>query len=137
MTIVGFNFTKLLAEKNKSKSGEINVSNNISIKEVKKAKLNMGKSKRTGLEINFQFLSKYNPEIGKIELHGKVVMMEKEDKIKKVLEVWEEKKSLPRDIVENLYNSILRKCNVQAIVMSRDIQLPPPIPMPKVKKGKK
>jgi hypothetical protein len=29
-------------------------------------------------------------------------------------------------------NSILAKCNIQAIILTREVNLPPPIPLPKV-----
>ena len=31
-----------------------------------------------------------------------------------------------------LLNTILTKCNVQALILSQEVNLPPPIPMPKV-----
>jgi hypothetical protein len=135
MTIVGFNFSKILVEKNKSSVGKIDIANNVSITEVKEAKLNLGKSKKIGLEFQFLFTSKYKPEIGKIELRGKVIYMDNEETVKKVLKSWEKDKKVPRELLSNLYNTILRKCNIEAIILSRDIQLPPPIPLPKVKQG--
>jgi len=29
-------------------------------------------------------------------------------------------------------NSILGRCNIQALIMSKELNMPPPIPMPKV-----
>ena len=31
-----------------------------------------------------------------------------------------------------LLNALLAKCNVQALILSQDVNLPPPIPLPKV-----
>ena len=43
------------------------------------------------------------------------------------------KQKLPRVAISPiLLNSILNKCNVQALILSQDINLPPPIPLPKV-----
>ncbi|MBD3203559.1 hypothetical protein GF327_04645 [Candidatus Woesearchaeota archaeon] len=136
MTIVGFNFTKMLIEKKKTATGKIDIANNVSIKEVKEAKLNLGNSKKPGLEFQFLFTSNYKEDIGKIELYGKVIYMDKEDNIKKILETWKKEKKVQKELLGSLYNSILSKCNVQAIILSRDIQLPPPIPLPKIKPNK-
>ena len=60
--------------------------------------------------------------------------MDKDDKVKEILKSWKKDNKVDKDILGPIYNTILSKCNVQAIVLSRDIQLPPPIPLPKVKK---
>ncbi|MBN2423216.1 hypothetical protein JXB41_08390 [Candidatus Woesearchaeota archaeon] len=133
MAIVGFNFTKIVVEKNKASVGKIDITNNVSIKEVKEAKLNLGSTKKTGLEFNFIFTSRYNPDMGQIELQGKVVYMDKDEKIKDIMASWKKDKKVPKDILGPIYNSILSKCNIEAIILSREIQLPPPIPLPKLK----
>ena len=133
MTIVGFNFTKILVEKTKTAVGRVDIANNISIKEIKEAKLNLGSTKKLGLEFSFEYTSKYKPDIGHIEILGKVVSMEKEDKVKEIIEKWKTDKKVQKDVLGPIYNSILGKCNVEAIILSRDLQLPPPIPLPKLK----
>jgi hypothetical protein len=35
--------------------------------------------------------------------------------------------------MENILNSILTKCNIQALILSQDVNLPSPIPLPKVR----
>jgi hypothetical protein len=133
MTVVGFDLSKILVEKNKPGIGKIDIANNVSITDVKEAKLNIGDVKKNGLEFTFQYLSEYKPDVAKIEIIGKVVDFEKEEKTKSILEIWKKDKKLPKEILGPIYNSILGKCNVEAIILSRDIQLPPPIPMPKIK----
>ncbi|MFH0875494.1 MAG: hypothetical protein V1859_06135 [archaeon] len=132
MAIVGFDITKIHAEKNKAAVGKIDIANNLSIIDIKEAKLNLGTEKKSGLEFNFLYASRYNPEIGIIEIHGKVIYMEKEDKVKEVLDSWKKDKKIKKDIVSAVYNSILSRCNVQAIILSREVALPAPIPLPKV-----
>jgi hypothetical protein len=132
MGIVGFSFTKMGAEKTKSAQGKVNIQNNVSVTDVKEAKLAFGSSKQSGLEFAFKFTSTYEPALGKIELEGVVVDMEKEDKVKEVLAAWKKDKKVPKEILTGIYNNILNKCNIQALILSRDMQLPPPIPLPKV-----
>jgi len=43
-------------------------------------------------------------------------------------------KQVPKDIMGDILNTILMRCNVEALVLSRDVNLPPPIPMPKVQR---
>ena len=35
-------------------------------------------------------------------------------------------------LAEKIINSILTKCNIQSIILSNTVNLPPPVPMPKV-----
>ena len=86
MTVISFNFTKITAERSKGTKGKLNISNNISIKDIKEA--------------------------------------EKQ---------WKKDKKIPKEIVEEMMSHILSKCNIEALLMSREINLPPPIPLPKVK----
>lgn len=132
MSIVGFNFSKIVIEKNKNAVGKVSIANNLSIKEVKEAKLNLGSKKQSGLEFVFQYTSKYQPEIGKIDLNGFVIYMEAEAKIQEILGSWKKDKKIPKETLEVVYNNILTKCNIEALLLSREVQLPPPIPLPKV-----
>jgi len=133
MPIVGFNFLKINAEKkNKSAEGKINISNDVSIKDVEEA--DFGKNK--GLRMIYTFVSNYNPELGKIELEGDIFFAEKEKTIKDMFKSWEKNKKLPDDIMMNILDFLLMKCNTQSIILSKELNLPPPIPFPKVDRAK-
>ena len=80
MTIVGFNFTKLNTEKHGGIQGRIKVANNVNIKEVDETDLNLGSSQQKGLRFQFQFTSKYEPDIGSITIEGNVLYIEEEKK---------------------------------------------------------
>lgn len=132
MAIVGFNFKKMEVEKNQSIKGKININNNISIKDVKEIDLFAGKNKQKGLNFIYVFISSYEPKIGKIEITGEVHYMIEDKKKKEVINSWKKDKKVPKDIMTDILNTVLARCNIQAIILSRDINLPPPIPLPKV-----
>ena len=133
MTVISFSFTKINTERIKPIKGKLNISNNVSIKDVKSFDLKLGKSKEKALRFDFKFEAVYNPKIGNIELLGEIVYLGKEEKIKETEKLWKKDKKIPKDIVEEIMSNILSKCNIEAILMSREIGLPPPIPLPKVK----
>ena len=109
MAVIGFHYKKMLVEKKKSISGKINVRNNITLKEVKEAKINLGNSKKKGIEFSFEYVSDYQPDIAKINLTGAVVFLGKEEEVKAALEKWEKEKKLPDAVFEEVYNTILAK----------------------------
>lgn len=132
MTLVGLNFTKVLAERKSDINEKINISNNVSIVNVEKSEVSFGVKPQQGLKISFMFHTVYDPDFGNIELHGNLMYIESDKKIKDIAEDWKKDKKLPADLMKPVLNAVLGKCNIQALVLSRDISLPPPIPLPRV-----
>jgi hypothetical protein len=135
MTVVGFNLNKILVEKKKPIKGKVNISNNVKITNAEEQALSLGKTKEKGLKFSFEFSSKYEPEIGEITLVGDIVSIEDEKKVKEITAAWKKDKKLGPDLMTGLLNTVLAKCNIKALILSQEINLPPPIPMPKVKKA--
>ncbi|MDP3765757.1 MAG: hypothetical protein Q8R04_04540 [Nanoarchaeota archaeon] len=130
--IVGFGFTKLSAERKEAAKGKIDINNNVTIKDVQEDNLPLGKDKQNIIRFIFEFTSKYEPEIGTILFEGELLYMEEPKKAKEILSNWKKDKKLPKELMAGLLNTILTKCNIQALILSQEINLPPPIPMPKV-----
>ncbi|MBS3114747.1 hypothetical protein J4448_06620 [Candidatus Woesearchaeota archaeon] len=130
--IVGFGFTKLSAEKKEVAKGKIDINNNVSIKDIKEDSFSLGNNNQNVLKFIFEFTSKYEPNIGNILFEGELLYMEDPKKVKEILSSWKKDKKIPKEIMGGLLNTILTKCNVQALILSQEINLPPPIPMPKV-----
>jgi hypothetical protein len=135
MVMVGFNFTKLHVEKLSPSKGKIKISNNVTIKNVTEKDLSLGKTKEQGINFIFEFVSKYNPGIGEIILTGEILYMEPPEKIKEIMKSWKKDKKLPQPVMTNILNNVLVKSNIQALILSQTVSLPPPIPLPKVSVG--
>ena len=63
---------------------------------------------------------------------GELLYMEEPKKAKEILADWKKDKKMPKELMAGLLNTILTKCNVQALIISQQVNLPPPIPLPKV-----
>jgi len=131
--IIGFNLNKIQVERAPQVKGKLSIRNNVQFKDIQKADLFLGKSKQEGLRFSFEYTAEYEPKAGKILLVGDLVAVEESDKAKEILEGWKKNKKLPKELTTPVLNSILSKCNVEAIILSKEVSLPPPIPMPKVK----
>ena len=103
--IVGFGFTKIIAEKKTPAQGKVDVNNNISIKSI---------------------------ETTDFSLVGEIIYVDEPKNTKEILEYWNKEKKIKNEIMASILNAILSKCNIQALIISQEINLPPPIPMPKV-----
>ena len=132
MTIIGFTFTKMSIEKEGTIRGKISINNNVSIKDVVEVDLALGKAKQKALKFTFEFTSKYEPKVAEILLRGELLYLGDERKIKEITDKWKKDKKIPKDVTKVLLDHVLAKCNIQALILSKDINLPPPIPMPKV-----
>ena len=128
MTIVGFNFTKMGAEKKNDKIGG-NIDVNISLPTIKNIEK---KDDIAGIKdiiaIEFSLTMIYEPKIGVIELSGEILYQG--DKVSKVLKTWKDKKILDGDVALDIYNHIFRRCVIRAFSLADDVRLPPPVTVP-------
>lgn len=132
MPIVGLSFGKIVVEKHKPVKGGVKVNNNVALKDVEKTDLQVGPNKQGAVKFHFEFTAKYEPKIGDMTMNGFLTFVEKPDKIKEILTQWEKEKKLPKEIMGGVLNTVLSRCNVEALIFAREVNLPPPIPLPKV-----
>ena len=134
MSILGINFTKIDAERKAPIKGKININNNIVIEDVKKHDFKL--SDQESLRIEFKFTADYNPNIGTIVIKGDTIIVDLPKKIEEILKQWKKDKKLPEDILAQVMNNLLTKCNIEALVVGREVGLPPTLNMPKIKVDK-
>jgi hypothetical protein len=138
MAIIGFSFTKINAEKtNTAVKGGVSISNNASITGIREIGISLGKQKQPTLGFAFSYTSQYEPKIGSITLEGEVLYLQEQKKLNEITEHWAKTKKLPLDITPMIMNSILSKCNLQVLILARDLNLPSPLPLPKMKTPQK
>ena len=137
MPIVGFNFTKINVERGDITKGDVKVSNNIQLKDVKEIKLKVASEKQKTVQMDFEYTAKYEPKLGEIVLEGHVILIEEAKKAKEIEKTWKKSKKIPEDIIQPVMNSILNRCTIEAIILSREVNLPNPVPLPKIQARKK
>lgn len=132
MTIMGINFTKINVEKKKGTREKVNISNNVAITDVEKINMQFSGADQQGLRYKFTFVTKFEPEIGVINLEGEVIYMTKKDKAEEILALWTKSKRLDPSTMSLIMNNVLNKCNIEAILLSKEMNLPSPVPLPRV-----
>jgi hypothetical protein len=135
MTMLGFNFKEIKVSRKEGVKGKVNIKNNVAITDIKEQDLSLGDKSQNALKFFFEFTSKYEPGLGEILLAGDILFMESTQKTKEILEEWKKSKKVPKDIMAGILNTVLSKCNIEALVLSQKVNLPPPIPMPSVKQA--
>ena len=132
MSVIGIQFNKIIIDKKNTAKGKINVNNNVAVKDVYKTDLTFGTSKQNTLQFDFEFKVHYDPGIADMTFTGFLTYFEKPEVIETVLASWKKDKKVPKEVMTPVLNSLLAKCNIEALEFSREVNLPPPIPMPKV-----
>jgi len=132
MTILGIQFSKIVMEKFGPARGKVTVNNNVAVTEVEKIEITFGATKQDVLRFDFEYKAQYDPKIADITLTGSLTFFDKKEKLTELAAGWKKDKKIPKEIMTTVLNSILTKCNVESLVLSRELGLPPPIPMPKV-----
>lgn len=132
MAILNFGFTKIHVEKYKKPSKQVNVKSGLNIKDVKESTVAKG-TEQKAFSIQFAFEASYQPSVGTIDLAGELLYLADKKQADEIESTWKEKKTLPKDLAYKVFNKILHHCNVEALILSKEIDLPPPMQMPKIK----
>jgi len=92
----------------------------------------MEKRSEGSLEVPFVLTINYNPSIAQISLKGRAYVAGDKSEIEKVYKEYEEKKPPPPVIVQSISNVVF----IESIVISRTLNIPPPIPLPQIPEAK-
>ena len=135
MPIVGFSFDKISGEKNSPITGKVTVKSDIKIESVEEAKLTINKP---CIKLDFNFTVDYEPKVGNLSLRGHIFYLDTPEKVKTTVKDWKSSKRLPENVSLEILNAILTKCNIESLILSDKVNLPPQLPLtrmvPKTKK---
>ena len=80
------------------------------------------------------FTIEYSPDIGNITMIGSVLYLDDPEVIEEILSNWKKNKELPKEVMPQIFDMILAKCNTKSLILADDVNLPSPIRLPRVKK---
>ena len=129
MQVIGFNFKKISAERHKAPEGKININMNITFDKLEKEEEKT--LSQDVMRADFDFSVKYE-NIADFVFLGAVYFTATPEKIKEMIKFWAKEKKLPEEIRVSLINFVLGKCNIKAMQLEEEFNLPSHIPLPKV-----
>jgi hypothetical protein len=88
----------------------------------------MEKKSEDSLEVPFVLTINYNPSVAQISLKGKAYVVGEKNEIGKVYKEYEEKKPPLPVIIQSISNVVF----IEAVLISRTLNIPPPIPLPQM-----
>ncbi len=80
------------------------------------------------LEVPFVFAINYTPAIAQINFRGKAYVAGDQQELVKIHTSYKEKKAPPPVVIQSISNIVF----LESVLISRTLNIPPPIPLPKV-----
>lgn len=130
---MGFNYTKISIEKGKDIFKDLKINNSVDISDIEEVSQDVFKSKEGFLAVKFKYTLEYAPSIAKIDMGGNILVSVEPKLAKEVLKQWKDK-SMPDEFRIPLFNIIFRKAGLRALQLEDEMNLPPHIQMPVIKK---
>ena len=134
MNIISITFNKINAEKKGIPKGKISVNNNVRIESMEETKIGLDKTKTT-IRLSFSFDTKYSPDFADMSIQGEALILDDAKTAKALLDKWKKNKEVDKAIALSVMNNIMAKCSLEAILMARELGLPSPIPLPRIKEA--
>jgi hypothetical protein len=126
MPIIGIALSSMNASKKEDVIGSVKINSNMNITDVKMQDLPALNCQGTSVEFNFTI--KYQDEKDNVKaeigMEGNVIYMGPDSE--KVVKDWKKDKKLPDDLKFQIIRIVSEKCSKKAIMLSDDLQLPPP-----------
>ncbi len=88
----------------------------------------MEKKQDESLEVPFVLSIGFNPSIAQLNLKGNAYVTGEKNEIEKALKDYEQKKPPPQVIIQSVSNVVF----IEAVLISRILNIPPPVPLPQI-----
>ncbi len=129
MPIIGTTLNAIEATKTKVLvEGEVKVNSTPRITGMREVDLDAVGKKAVAME--FTFGSSYEPGLANITVKGELLYVG--PKQAAVLKQWKDKETLPQDVSVEVLNHLFRRCLLKIANLADDLQLPPPLDLPRV-----
>jgi hypothetical protein len=82
--------------------------------------------------VDFRFTANYHASeavVGLIQLEGNLLW---EGDAKALVKGWSSNGQMPPDVAQEIHTVIMSNCIPEAVILARELRLPPPIPIPQV-----
>jgi len=129
MSVVGFALSRILIERKEAIQGKVEIKSKLNIKDMKKENIKLAEGQDV-LRFDFEYEIIYEPDLAKIDMKGHLLIMIDPKQAKELLDAWKKKSQVPEDVKLGVYNTIFHKCNIKALELEEDFNLPPHLQLP-------
>ncbi len=129
MPVLGLTLKSMSASRLGTPRGEIKINSTPRISDIKE--ITIATLNKKALSITFEFVTKYEPDIAEMRIDGEIAYLAANNAA--VLKQWKSKKSIPEEVSVEILNHLFRRCLIKMATFADDLQLPPPIQIPRVR----
>ena len=135
MQVIGFNFSKILAER-EQEIKQTSINTNIEFLDVTKEEVGLLKEGEA-VKISFKYSVTYSEteksekKDGEITFEGNIVLAVTKEESKKLIDSWKNK-TISTSTQIPLVNLILKKCSPKSAMLADELGIPSPLPLPKI-----
>ncbi|MCL1978462.1 MAG: hypothetical protein FWG55_10265 [Candidatus Bathyarchaeota archaeon] len=90
--------------------------------------IGMEKKQNETLEVPYVFSIAYNPSIAQINIKGNAYVNGEKNEVDQVIKDFEQKKPPAQIIIQSISNVVF----IESVLISRTLNMPPPIPLPHI-----
>lgn len=89
--------------------------------------------------VEYKYRVDYNlkePEgksLGYVDVTGEILYADKKEMIEELLKEWNDKRKIDREILSMFVGAAVNEAQIEAIVQAKKVNLPSPVPLPKLK----
>jgi hypothetical protein len=131
MAVIGFSLQRILIERKEDIKGKVEIKSRINITDIAEEKVELLPDKNV-LKFNFEYNITYEPNLATLDFKGHTLITEEPQKAKEILKDWKKKKKIADELRLRVYNVIFQKCNLKALELEEDFNLPPHLPLPRI-----
>ncbi|MBT3324247.1 hypothetical protein HN681_04745 [archaeon] len=133
MPVISFSFDKINIEKKKTLEAPIKVDNGMTIVDLKLEDVPItGGKKEKVLRFFYEYKVDYQPDQAIIEIAGNLVYHDPDGKTDELMKGWKDSKQLPPEMMQQVMNNVLIRCQIKALSLAQDLGLPPHIRIPTI-----
>lgn len=134
MPVFSIGFNKIIVERYKQIEPPIKINTNLKITDVKKDSLALMQKKESVLVVSFDFSLDYTEKQAFMSLAGEAFYQVPQKELEKLFTEWEKNKKIEPDILQEILNTILIRCNIKALLLAHEMGFPPHINLPLIQK---
>ena len=132
MTIVGFSLTKLLLDRKEAVIRKVEIKSKLHLPSMEKQPVLLVQGKDT-LRFNFEYDIIYEPDLATISFKGYVLFVSDHKDTEEIMKEWKKTKTVNKQLQTSIYNFIFHKCNIRALQLEDEFNLPLHISLPVIK----
>lgn len=133
MPVLGINITKVEMEKQGGMASKVEINLSPKVEEVRLGEIKTPSGKVNGIEVLFTYQIGYRPDIARASISGMVFYLPpQKEKIDEILDNWEKEKKIPPEMFAEIVNFITNEVTPLLMLISKEMRIPYPIPVPRV-----